>query len=199
MVQGNIPRRKSSGLCSTSLTSKFHAVAEDKLPTGIDRATKFKSVCINTAIYLPWLVSECLRRGIVFKRAIFSHISEAAGPGIHESGQRADIVVNCTGLSARSLGGVNDHNLYPVRGQTVLVRNETDTMYSISGNDHAADEMSYIMTRGAGGGTILGGCSQVDNWNPQPDLDLAVRIMKVSRDVRHLPHLRTMRWSLSTN
>jgi glycine/D-amino acid oxidase-like deaminating enzyme len=182
MVQGNIPRCKSVNLCCASLTLKFHAVAEDKLPPGIDRATNFRSVCINTAIYLPWLVSECLRRGIIFKRAIFSHIGEAAKSGIHQSGQHADIVINCTGLSARSLGGVNDHNLYPVRGQTVLVRNETDTMYSISGNDHATDEMSYIMTRGAGGGTILGGCSQENNWNPQPDPDLAVRIMKVSQD-----------------
>jgi D-amino-acid oxidase len=29
-----------------------------------------------------------------------------------------------------------------------------------------------------GGGTVLGGCFQIGNWNPQPDPNLAMRIMK---------------------
>lgn len=130
-------------------------MSADDLPPGIDRATTFTSVCINTAIYLPWLVSECLRNGVVFKRAVCKHVCDAAG--LHQSGGRSDLVINCTGLSARKLGGVSDQEVHPVRGQTVLVRNEIDTMFSISGNDDANDEMTYIMTRAAGGGTILGG------------------------------------------
>lgn len=31
------------------------------------------------------------------------------------------MIVNCTGLAARFLGGVNDADVYPTRGQTVLV------------------------------------------------------------------------------
>ena len=67
------------------------------------------------------------------------------------------MVINCTGLSAHKLGGVEDSKMFPIRGQTVLVRNEADAMYSISGNDDGPNEMAYIMTRAAGGGTILGG------------------------------------------
>ena len=98
-----------------------------------------------------------MKTGVVFKRAVFQHICDAATRGVHHSGSTADLVVNCTGLSAYKLGGVEDKSMFPIRGQTVLVRNEADAMYSISGNDDSGDEMTYVMTRAAGGGTILGG------------------------------------------
>lgn len=60
----------------------------------------------------------------------------------------------------------------------MLVRNDAGKMYSISGTDDGSDEVMYIMTRAAGGGTILGGCYQKDNWESQPDPSLAIRIMK---------------------
>lgn len=51
------------------------------------------------------------------KRAL-AHISEAFDLG---DGQLSvDAVVNCTGLGARYLGGVEDHQVYPTRGQTVV-------------------------------------------------------------------------------
>ncbi|KAF7846327.1 hypothetical protein BT93_L4533 [Corymbia citriodora subsp. variegata] len=138
----------------------------------------FTSVCINTSIYLPWLVSQCLANGVVFKRSIFEHVSDAAAPGIHHSGHRADLVINCTGLSSLKLGGVEDTKLYPGRGQTVLVRNDAGCMYAQLGTDDGESEMMYIMTRAAGGGTVLGGCYQSNNWDSQPDPSLANRIMK---------------------
>jgi len=33
-----------------------------------------------------------------------------------------DVVINCTGIHARTLGGVEDLDVYPVRGQTVIVQ-----------------------------------------------------------------------------
>lgn len=151
---------------------------QSELGEGIDSATSFTSVCINTAIYLPWLMSQCLKNGVVFKRGTFKHISDAAAPGIHHSGQQADLIVNCTGLGSLRLGGVEDKTMYPARGQIVLVRNEADKMYSISGTDDGSEEVMYIMTRAAGGGTVLGGCYQAGNWESQPDPSLAIRIMK---------------------
>jgi D-amino-acid oxidase len=79
---------------------------------------------------------------MTIKRAIISHISEASG--LHSSGKPAAIVINCTGLSSRKLGGVEDSNLFPGRGQTVLVRNDPGIMLTISGTDDGDDEgMSY--------------------------------------------------------
>jgi D-amino-acid oxidase len=157
---------------------QFREVPKSELRPGIDSATSFTSVCINTAIYLPWLVSQCLKAGVVFKRAIFSHVSEAAAPGVHHSGSSADLLINCTGLSASKLGSVEDRSLIPVRGQIVVVRNDPGGIFSISGCDDGPEEGAYVMTRAAGGGTVLGGSNQKGNWESQFDPNLATRIMK---------------------
>ena len=85
---------------------------------------------------------------MVFKRGILKHISEASHA--HSSGLSADVIINCTGLSARFLGGVEDVDMIPARGQTVLVRNEGDADYASSGCDDGEDEVCYLMQRAAG-------------------------------------------------
>ncbi|KAJ5159882.1 D-amino-acid oxidase [Penicillium canariense] len=154
----------------------FMGLPKSQLGPDIDNGQKFTSVCINTAVYLPWLVGQCTKNGAVFKRAVFKHIADAAYA--HHSGQKADVVVNCTGLSSKFLGGVLDEKLLPARGQIVVVRNDPGPMVSISGTDDGEDEALYMMTRAAGGGTILGGSYQKHNWDALPDPNLANRIMK---------------------
>ncbi|EKG16753.1 FAD dependent oxidoreductase [Macrophomina phaseolina MS6] len=154
----------------------FRVLPQGQLGPGIDSATAFTSVCINTALYLPWLTGQCRKHGAQLRRGIVSHVADAAA--LHHSGQRADIVVNCTGLGSLKLGGVQDTNMYPGRGQIVLVRNTPGVMTSSSGTDDGEDEAVYIMQRADGGGTILGGCLQRHSWESQPDPNLAVRIMK---------------------
>ena len=127
-----------------------------------------------------------MKNGVVFKRAIFNHISEASAAGVHPKG-KVDLVVNATGLMASTLGGVEDKKVHPARGQIVIVRNDAGKMMSVSGTDDGEDEACYIMTRAAGGGTILGGSYQKDRWESQPDPNLAVRIMK--RAVKLCPAL----------
>ena len=99
-------------------------------------------------MYLPWLTSQCLKAGVVLKRGVFGHITEAAHA--HHSGQKADLIVNCTGLSAGKLGGVEDKSMVPARGQTVLVRNEAIGIVGGSGTDDGDDEICYIIPRAAG-------------------------------------------------
>lgn len=79
---------------------------------------------------------------------------------------------------ASKLGGVEDKTVVPARGQIVIVRNDAGKMMDISGTDDGDDEACYIMTRAAGGGTVLGGSYQKGNWESQPDPNLAIRIMK---------------------
>lgn len=91
--------------------------------------------------------------------------------------------MNCTGLLASRLGGVEDLSVVPARGQIVLVRNEAGKMLDISGTDDGDSEACYVMSRAAGGGTILGGSYQKGNWESQVDPSLAVRIMKRAVDL----------------
>ena len=158
---------------------------KQELPDGISNGIRFTTVCINTALYLPWLTSQCLKMGVKVRRGIVSHIAEAAM--LHESGQRADVVINCTGLSSLRLGGVEDTTMFPSRGQIAVVRNDPKVIGMISSTDDGPSEATYVMTRAAGGGTVLGGCSVRHSWESQPDPNLAIRIM--TRAVKLCPQL----------
>ena len=88
---------------------------------------------------------------------------------------------------ASKLGGVEDKSVVPARGQVVVVRNDAGKMINVSGTDDGNDEACYVMTRAAGGGTVLGGSYQKGNWESQMDPNLATRIMK--RAVEQCPAL----------
>lgn len=65
----------------------------------------------------------------------------------------ADVVVNCSGLMAAKLGGVMDEAVIPIRGQLVIVENESRGMFSLSGDatmDEEIGENCYIIDRPAG-------------------------------------------------
>lgn len=114
-----------------------------------------------------------------------SHINEARG--LSHTGKPATIIVNSTGLGALKLGDVQDTRMRPARGQVVLVRNEVP-MFVTSGNDDDENaDLCYAMTRAAGGGSILGGTYDIGNWESQPDLNIANRIMH--RIVRKYPEI----------
>ncbi|KAF2873377.1 FAD dependent oxidoreductase [Massariosphaeria phaeospora] len=157
------------------LMPNFRVLPRSELPPYCTTGTAFTSVCINPAIHLPWLAGQCLKNGVTIIRGTLTHISQA--PSFHTTGHAA-VTLNCTGLLARTLGGVLDTTVYPGRGQTVLVRNTPGAMLTVSGTDDGAGEVTYIMQRAAGGGTVLGGCMQPDNWDSQPDPNLALRIMQ---------------------
>lgn len=162
-----------------ALFEDFRELNLDELPEGMASGCEFGSVCINPMLYLPWLVGRCRANGVEFRRAVLKHISDA--------GQNPDIIVNATGLMASRLGGVMDQNVIPVRGQVVVVRNPAPHMLTKSGTDDANDEVCYIMTRAAGGGTILGGTYQKGQWESQADPNQAMRIMQ--RAVEMMPEL----------
>ncbi|KAB8227731.1 FAD-dependent oxidoreductase [Aspergillus alliaceus] len=132
----------------------FRTLSKNNLGPGIDSATAFTS-----------LVSQCLKNGVKLKRAIFRHISDAASSLIHP-GQEVDLVVNCTGLMASKLGGVEDKTVVPAREQIVIVRNTAGKMLNVSGTDDGDSEACY---------------------ESQVDPNLAIRIMK--RAVKMCPQL----------
>ncbi|KAI1166556.1 FAD dependent oxidoreductase [Nemania serpens] len=168
-----------------SLFDDFRELSKKELPPGIASGCEFTSVCINVMVYLPWLVGQCRKNGVVLRRGQLKHISEASR--LSHTGGKVDVVVNATGLLASKLGGVMDQNVTPIRGQVVVVRNEAPYMVTSSGTDDGDDEVCYVMTRAAGGGTILGGTYSKGQWESQPDPNIAMRIMR--RAVELMPEI----------
>ena len=117
------------------------------------------TLVINPNIYLPYLQSQLLTLGATFVRRHLSHIREA----LKLTNTTPSALINATGLLASELGGVEDKNVFPTRGQTILVRNECSKIYAQRSviND---EEATYVIPRPFGGGTILGGSRQPNNW-----------------------------------
>jgi D-amino-acid oxidase len=124
------------------------------------------TVSINPMIYLPYLQGQLLNHGTTFVRRRLNHVREA----FELISPPPCAVINATGLSALNLGGVEDHNVYPTRGQLILVSNECPRMYARSlSKSEFSKGWAYIIPRAFGGGTILGGCRQDNNWYETPD------------------------------
>ena len=81
----------------------------------------------------------------------------------HSRGGKVDLFVNATGLAAAKL--CNDIAMYPIRGQTVLVKGEAIATRSHYRSDH----MAYCIPRPGAGMTILGGTKEAGNWSEQVD------------------------------
>ena len=154
----------------------FRELEQHELPAGVHSGCTYTGLCINTAVYLPWLVGQCRKRGVHFRRGRVTDIRELRD--MHHTGKRADVIVNASGLGSKDLTGVSDSAMSPIRGQIVLVENESEPMYNISGTNDGPEEVSYLMTRAVGGGTVLGGTYQKGNWDPHPDPEIEKRIIK---------------------
>lgn len=74
------------------------------------------AVTANVPKYLKWLLETFKSLGGRIERQSVESIEQVIGQY-----QKADIVINCTGLGSSKLKDVEDTTLCPLRGQTVLV------------------------------------------------------------------------------
>lgn len=74
-------------------------------------------VTATVPTYLQWLVKTLKELGGRLERGSFESLNQAI-----EHYKKADTIVNCSGLGSYYLTDVKDHTMYPIRGQTVLVR-----------------------------------------------------------------------------
>ena len=96
--------------------------------------------------------------------------------------------VNATGIGALKV--VPDPAMYPVRGQTVLVRGEAEYITTIDGADPqlgSKTPIMYILPRVHSGTTVLGGTKDVGNWSGDPDPEVTAEIL--ARTKRWAPEL----------
>lgn len=145
---------------------------------------RMDSVTISTTIYLNYLLQKCYALGAMLKRQVVNHIDEAAK--YHSSGKKADLVINCTGLSARFLGGVEDQKCFPIRGQVLWARNNAPAQVSLKVPGNYEGESLYMFPRKEGG-CIIGGTFLANQWGSLPDPELTKRM--VQRAQKYLPEL----------
>ncbi|KAF2768128.1 DAO-domain-containing protein [Teratosphaeria nubilosa] len=169
----------------------IHATQPPDAPS-IKHAAASLAMAVNVTHYLQYLQYRIKEMGgKVIKARLptysgFAHALSAAETLALVNGQpRVDVFVNATGLGAAKLCG--DETMYPVRGQTVLVKGEADSIRTRLGDGYTA----YCIPRPGSGTTILGGTKQVDSWDDRVDPTTTEVILE--RCSWMVPELRTGR------
>ncbi|KAF2868692.1 FAD dependent oxidoreductase [Massariosphaeria phaeospora] len=149
---------------------------ETELPKGAVFGLEFPSTFrINTQIYLQWLQHRALTHNITLHRQHFPSLT-----ALLTTFPRTTLLINASALGSLHLTDVHDTALYPTRGQTVLITEPATPiprMYFRSPK-RVDPETTYVFPRPLGGGVILGGSRQADNWSAEPDMELAQDIMR---------------------
>lgn len=130
-------------------------------------------------VYLSYLQDKAKSEGIeIIKSRLpttsgFDGVLEAAEQLAEARGRgSADAFVHASGLGAFKL--CDDKAMYPVRGQTVLVKGEAAAERTRSGGGIIA----YCIPRPGSGTTILGGTRDDGNWSETPDPKITSNILK---------------------
>ncbi|CAG8527878.1 8719_t:CDS:1 [Ambispora gerdemannii] len=155
----------------------YRHLQKEELPDNVEFGITYKTVTINPTVYLDFLLNTFLALGGNIERKEFSHIHDAILPD-------TDIVINCTGIHSRTLGGVQDANVYAVRGEIVVVElPPTHVTWSFKRYPRGSNEgifkgpVTYVIPRN-NGEVVLGGTYVENDYTTVPDPVIAESIIK---------------------
>lgn len=156
----------------------------------VKHGVSHKAMVINVPQYLLYLQERARKSGAEVIKArlptdggLEGALAAAEDLAQANSRGKADCFVNATGLGAMKLCG--DKSMFPIRGQTVLVKGESYATITRLGEGYGA----YCIPRPGSGTTILGGTKQKGDWNEKPDPATTKAIME--RNMWMCPELLT--------
>jgi len=120
----------------------------------------FATPVIEMPVYLAWLQARLESAGATLTRMALSALPD-----------RADLVVNCSGLGARLLGG--DHEVVPVRGQVVRLAQIGLDRWVLAGE--GPEGPTYVIPRSHD--IVVGGTDERGAWDRRPDPEVSGRIL----------------------
>ncbi|MCC5481264.1 FAD-dependent oxidoreductase [Streptomyces sp. NPDC059680] len=141
------------------------ACAPDELHPGFVTGWRYRAPVVDMPHYLRYLTRRLARAGGRIHRHHYNTLDEAT--------REAPVVVNCSGIGARSLAA--DTSVEAVRGQLVVVENPGIRSFFCDDTPGAA-ELTYIYPHADV--LVLGGTSERDNWDLRPDRAAAQEIIR---------------------
>lgn len=137
-------------------------------PTGYDDAWSFTAPVVDMPVHLSWLRDRLGELGGSLTRMALASLP------VPEDG----VVVNCSGLGARTLVGETD--VHPGRGQVLLVDGVDVDRWWLDGSGP-----TYVVPRSRH--VVVGGTLDLDEWDRTPSPETAGRILE--RATRLVPAL----------
>lgn len=140
----------------------------EELPEGYRYGVIAVVPMIDTTMYMPWLIRQFLGDGGAIEKR---EIADLAGLSFPAS-NRQTLLVNCTGLGARSLCG--DEEVFPIRGQ--IARLDWKGYPRALTDDHHPAGVAYLLPRK--NELIAGGTTGRGEWETRVDETTAGEILE---------------------
>ena len=142
------------------LLQGYRKTPAHELPEGFVDGYEFDTYLMDTPVYMQHITSKA--------QALGARILETEIESLEELRNTCDVIINCSGVWARQL--VNDEQVYPIRGQVVVVEKLEDEAFPITTHD-AGEFPAYIVPRK--NDCLLGGTAQEENWDLEAHLETA--------------------------
>ncbi|KAM6492539.1 nucleotide-binding domain containing protein [Amanita muscaria] len=162
----------------------YEVLPKYKLEPGAIAGATFTTIKIDTPLYLLYLLSRFRTAGGTVIRASIQSLHQLIQPETLvyplPSAEvprpiKVDALIACVGIGARSLAGIEDKDVYPIRGQTVIIRAPWLKLgTSIFG---AQGAFTSIIPR-ASGEVLIGGTREVDDWHPFPRPETKLKLLE---------------------
>jgi D-amino-acid oxidase len=145
-----------------SLLGDLRLLAAAELPAGFASGWSYTAPAVSMPVYLEYLLARYARLGGTIDYATVTALASVDAP----------VVVNCTGIGARSL--VPDESLVPVRGQVVVVEDPGISEFYLDHGAPGATDYMYAFPHGDV--VILGGTAEEGafDWAPRPDVSARI-------------------------
>ncbi|KAJ3894815.1 D-amino-acid oxidase [Lentinula edodes] len=181
-------------LSPSTLESSPLSLADLSVHSGVS----FNTLTIDPPVYLRYLYDRFIQKGGKVVKGRVDDIKDIKGVQrvLREANENSDdtpppidALINCTGLGSLTLPGVQDEAMYPLRGQTVLMRTpwvNFGRTLSRKGKDGKEDLWTYIIPRRSGD-VIIGGTKSPNDFFPTPRPETTLDILR--RGVRLCPEL----------
>jgi D-amino-acid oxidase len=147
----------------TDLLPGLRILGSDELPAGFTSGWFYTAPAVIMPVYLDYLLNRYAELGGTVAIETVSSLSVVDAP----------VVVNCTGIGARTL--VPDEAVMPVRGQVVVVENPGISEFYI---DHGLRGTDYIYAFPHGDVIVLGGTSEKGSFDLTPRPSVSERILR---------------------
>jgi len=173
------------GIWWKGLVDNFRVFPSHALPPGAVFGVRFRSFSFHPVTHMKWILSEVERLAaenkcqltVIERKA--AGIVEAVRAAEAESKGKVDAVVNCTGMGARWFSGVEDEEVFPVKGQAVVVRGEAERNRFREVGDGWVD----AVIRRPGEGTVLGITKVEDDWSEGIEPEITKKILERCKDL----------------
>ncbi|VVT55035.1 uncharacterized protein SAPINGB_P004388 [Magnusiomyces paraingens] len=145
-------------------------VPKNELPGKALFGVTYTTFNFNSPMFLKFLAKYVSQQGATFIRRKLDHIGQAFEYATPSSPLSPTVIFNCTGIGAQTLGGVADTDVYPTRGQVVVIRaphiNENRAIWSpYSATYIIPRPYSFVDTQAEGsvGSTVSGSTGKTGN------------------------------------